>query len=77
MGMIKNLTVLGVGDGIAIKDPENNETYIGKVEDVVDFMDEEVYFVKYMDPYDEKIKETSVTVGDIDLIKQKELYYGN
>ena len=77
MGMIKNLTVLGVGDGIAIKDPENNETYIGKVVDVVDFMDAEVYFVKYMDPYDEKIKETSVTVGDIDLIKQKELYYGN
>ena len=74
MGMMKKLTVLDIGDKVAIKDGE--DSYVGTVLDIVDYFDEDVYCIDYLDKQG-RHRTASVTSGDIDLIKQKELYYGN
>jgi hypothetical protein len=78
MGMMKKLSVLDIGDKVAIKNTENDRVdyYVGKVEDILDYWDEDVYHVRYMDDLGKECT-TSITVDDIDLVKQKELYYGN
>ena len=76
MGMMKKLSVLDIGEKIAIKDKDKDITYVGIILDILDYWHEEVYHVEYTDSND-TILQTTVTKGDIDLIKQKELYFGH
>ena len=73
MGWMKKLTILEIGEKIAIKDEDNDITYIGKILDILDYWDEEVYHVEYGDG-NGITQQTTVTKSDIDLVKQKELY---
>ena len=73
MGWMKKLTMLEVGDKIAVNDRENSITYVGKIVDILDYWDGDVYHVEYNDSND-TIQNTTVNSGDIDLVKQKELY---
>ena len=77
MGMMKKLTVLDIGDKIAIKnaDSECPDTYVGKVMDILDYWDMDIYLVEYF--AEGETKTTSVCAEDIDLVKQKELYYAD
>jgi len=77
MGMMKKLTVLDVGDKIAIKncDSESPDTYVGKVIDILDYWDMDIYLVEYF--AEGETKTTSVCADDIDLVKQKELHYAD
>jgi hypothetical protein len=74
MGMVKKLTVLDIGDRIALKDRDNDITHVGKILDILDYWDEEVYHVEYVD-CNGTTQQTTVTKSDIDLVKQKELYF--
>tara|TARA_B110000495_G_scaffold109637_1_gene94906 strand:+ start:164 stop:388 length:225 start_codon:yes stop_codon:yes gene_type:complete len=72
MGQMKTLSILDIGEKIAIKDKENNITYVGKILDILDYWDHDVYHVEYGDG-NGMTQHTTVSAADIDLIKQREL----
>jgi len=75
MGWMKKLSILEIGDKVAIKNNDNDGVnhYVGRVVDILDYWDEDVYHVTYTDENDKECS-TSITSEDIDLLKQKELY---
>jgi hypothetical protein len=76
MGMMKKLTVLDIGDKIAIRNQDDESTIVGTVLDILDYWDEDVYHVDYLDGQG-RHRTTSVSASDIDLVKQKELYFAS
>ena len=63
MGMMKKLTVLDIGDKIAIRNQDDESTIVGTVLDILDYWDEDVYQVDYLDAQG-RHRTTSVSASD-------------
>ena len=72
MGQVQKFSLLDIGEKIAIKDKEKNITYVGKILDILDYWDHDVYHVEYGDGLG-IAQHTTVSAADIYLIKQREL----